>query len=148
MGGGGWRQDTNETLFYRVLVDNVTGLMPIVYTPVVGEACTNYGTIFQRPRGLYLSIRDAGNIARVVANWPEEDVAVAVRSAPVASFTTPPCLPRNSFPVGATRRCTLEGHPLRRQSCHDGTYRGTSLIRNRPTLAPYSRCMSGALWWS
>lgn len=71
-------QDRNEMLFHRVLQDNLTELIPIIYTPTVGQACELYGHIFQRPRGLFISARDRGHIAEVLGNWPHLDVRVIV----------------------------------------------------------------------
>jgi len=71
-------QDRNETLFYRVLQNNIEKLMPIVYTPIVGQACQEYGHIFQRPRGLFITIEDRGRIVDVLRNWPEQDVGIIV----------------------------------------------------------------------
>lgn len=71
-------QDRNETLFYRVLIDHLTELMPIVYTPTVGQACQEFGHIFRRPRGMFLSLEDRGRIERVLHNWPHRDVRIIV----------------------------------------------------------------------
>jgi malate dehydrogenase (oxaloacetate-decarboxylating)(NADP+) len=66
--------DTDETLFYRVLMSDPARFLPIVYDPTVGEACLKFGHIFRRPRGMYLSINRKGRVKEILRNWPEKDV--------------------------------------------------------------------------
>ena len=71
-------QGRNERLFYRVLIDNIDELMPLVYTPTVGQACKEFAHIFRQTRGFYITPDDRGQIRRMLDNWPESDVRVVV----------------------------------------------------------------------
>lgn len=71
-------QNRNETLFYRLVVDHLEEMVPLIYTPTVGQACLDYGSIFRRPRGLFISIRDRGHIAEILRHWPHEGARLIV----------------------------------------------------------------------
>lgn len=71
-------QNRNETLFYRLVVDNIEEMVPLIYTPTVGQACLEYGAIYRRPRGLFLTLNDRGRIAEVLRHWPRQGVRLIV----------------------------------------------------------------------
>lgn len=71
-------QDRNETLFYRVVTDYLEEMMPIIYTPTVGQGCQEYGHIFRRARGLFISSQDRGCFAEILRNWSQPDVRMIV----------------------------------------------------------------------
>ena len=71
-------QDRNETLFYKTLIDHIVEMAPIIYTPTVGWVCMNYHKLYQKPRGLYLSAKDKGEMAALVWNWPTNEVDAIV----------------------------------------------------------------------
>ena len=66
--------DRNETLFFRTLMADPARFMPIVYDPTVADACLNFGHIYRRARGMYISREMKGRIAEVLRNWPTRDV--------------------------------------------------------------------------
>jgi malate dehydrogenase (oxaloacetate-decarboxylating)(NADP+) len=70
--------DRNETLYYRVLLNHIRELAPIVYTPVVGKACSQFGHIYRRPRGMYFSAAEVPYYGEMVHNWPEDEVDIVV----------------------------------------------------------------------
>lgn len=71
-------QDRNETLFYRLLAEHVTEMMPIIYTPTVGEGCRRYSHVFRRPRGLYISYPHREEIPMLLDHAPNKTVEVIV----------------------------------------------------------------------
>jgi malate dehydrogenase (oxaloacetate-decarboxylating)(NADP+) len=71
-------QDRNEALFYRLIMENPDEMMPIIYTPTVGLACQQFGHIYRRPRGLFVSAADRGRIAQVMRNWPHREASMIV----------------------------------------------------------------------
>jgi malate dehydrogenase (oxaloacetate-decarboxylating) len=71
-------QDRNETLFYRVLHDYLPEMLPVIYTPVVGEACQQFSRIYRKPRGLFFAYPDRAHIDTVLAHRPYREVEVIV----------------------------------------------------------------------
>lgn len=71
-------QDTNETLFYRLLDNHLEEMMPIIYTPTVGAACEHFSEIYRRARGLFISYPNRGNIEDMLQNATKQNVKVIV----------------------------------------------------------------------
>ena len=71
-------QARNERLFYRLVINNIEEVMPLIYTPTVGQACKEFGHLFRRPRGMYLSYDQKGRVKSVMENWPHKDIRVIV----------------------------------------------------------------------
>ncbi|MES2604465.1 MAG: NAD-dependent malic enzyme [Pseudomonadota bacterium] len=71
-------QKRNERLFYRLLIDHIDELMPIVYTPTVGQACQEFANIFRQTMGFYISIEHKGRINELMKNWTDDDVRLIV----------------------------------------------------------------------
>jgi malate dehydrogenase (oxaloacetate-decarboxylating)(NADP+) len=70
--------DRNETLFFRVVCDNIDEIQPLIYTPTVGLACQRFGHIFQRPRGVFVGANDRGRIKELLGNWPHPAQLIVV----------------------------------------------------------------------
>jgi malate dehydrogenase (oxaloacetate-decarboxylating) len=73
-------QDSNETLFYSLLQERITELMPTVYTPIVGLGCQRYSHIYRRPRGVFISYPDRNHIEHILSNPRFDEVKVIVVS--------------------------------------------------------------------
>lgn len=71
-------QDTNETLFFRLIQEHIAEIMPIIYTPTVGEACQRFSDIYRRHRGVFLSYPDRAHIDAILHNVTRKNVKVIV----------------------------------------------------------------------
>ena len=71
-------QERNERLFYKTLITNIEETLPWIYTPTVGQACTEFSHIAREPKGFYITPDDRGRIAKILGNWREKDIRVIV----------------------------------------------------------------------
>ncbi|KAK1408901.1 hypothetical protein QVD17_41039 [Tagetes erecta] len=70
--------DRNETMYYKILINQIKEFAPVVYTPTVGLVCQKYSGLFRRPRGMYFSAADRGEMMSMVYNWPADQVDMIV----------------------------------------------------------------------
>jgi len=71
-------QNRNEILYYRLVMEHMEEIIPLIYTPTVGEACLKYGSIYRRARGLFISRHDKGRIKEILRNWPNKSTRLIV----------------------------------------------------------------------
>ena len=71
-------QERNEHVFYQTVIEHVEEILPLIYTPTVGEACREFSHIAREPKGFFITPRDRGRIAKMLGNWKEKDIRVIV----------------------------------------------------------------------
>lgn len=71
-------QGRNERLYYRIIMEHIQQLMPIIYTPTVGLACQKFAGIFRETRGFYITPKDRGRMRETLSNWPDKDIRMIV----------------------------------------------------------------------
>jgi malate dehydrogenase (oxaloacetate-decarboxylating)(NADP+) len=117
-------KDQNIDLFYRVLIDNIRDLMPLVYTPTIGDVCLQYSTLYTRPEALYISIKQRRSIRTILRNWPypNPDICVVTDGSRILGLGD---LGVNGVGISVCHH--LHG-------------------RHRLPIGPLSRCASGPTW--
>ncbi|KAI0761287.1 malic enzyme [Trametes elegans] len=68
-------KDADHATFYRLCLENMAEITPLIYTPTVGDACLQFSHNFRRPEGLFISLKDKGNIGKILRNWPRKEEA-------------------------------------------------------------------------
>ena len=134
-------QDTNEVLFYRLLLDHIEEMTPMVYTPVVALACQQFSHIYRRPRGLFISYPLRDSIAEILRNRPnpEVDVIVVTDGERILGIGDqgsgrPGHPDRQALPIHADRRHSSGTHAPYRFGC--GNQQSGTAQRSRvPRLA-------------
>lgn len=71
-------QSRNERLYYRLILENIQEVMPLIYTPTVGQAYKEFAAILRQPKGIYITLKDRSNVQEILGNWPEIDVRMIV----------------------------------------------------------------------
>ena len=71
-------QERNERLFYQLIIENIQEIMPLIYTPTVGQACKEFANIFRQEKGFYITTSDRGRIREILDNWPYKDIRIIV----------------------------------------------------------------------
>jgi len=71
-------QERNEHLFFQTVIEHVERILPIIYTPTVGEACREFSHIARDPKGFFITPEDRGKIRRILGNWPRKNIRVIV----------------------------------------------------------------------
>jgi malate dehydrogenase (oxaloacetate-decarboxylating)(NADP+) len=71
-------QERNQRLFYQTVIEHIDRILPLIYTPTVGEACKEFSHIAREPKGFFITPEDRGNIRRILANWPSKHIRVIV----------------------------------------------------------------------
>jgi malate dehydrogenase (oxaloacetate-decarboxylating)(NADP+) len=71
-------QERNQALFYQTLIDHIERVLPLIYTPTVGQACKEFSHIAREPKGLFITPDDRGHVRRLLGNWPAKNIRVIV----------------------------------------------------------------------
>jgi malate dehydrogenase (oxaloacetate-decarboxylating)(NADP+) len=71
-------QERNERLFYQTVIEHIDRIMPLIYTPTVGQACKEFSQIARYPKGFFITPDDRGQIRRILGNWPKRDIQIVV----------------------------------------------------------------------
>lgn len=71
-------QDRNEVLFYRLVSEHISEMVPLIYTPTVGDISLHFSILYRKHRGLYLSYPLKEKLNEIIASWPTENIDVIV----------------------------------------------------------------------
>ena len=71
-------QERNQSLFFQTVIEHIDRILPIIYTPTVGEACREFSHLARDPKGFFITPDDRGQIRRILANWPSRNIRVIV----------------------------------------------------------------------